>query len=64
MLSCVLNVLCSSDCACTAAEWAAGAKERELEKIALQHIKAETKAAERAARAEVHTLTHLRWHEC
>ncbi len=39
-----------------AAEWAAGARERELEKIALQHIKTESKAAERAARAEVRLL--------
>lgn len=34
-------------------EWAAGSKERELEKLALQHIKDEIKAAERAAKAEV-----------
>lgn len=35
------------------AEWQAEAKERELEAIALRHIKAEAKAAERASRAEV-----------
>ena len=40
-----------------AAEWAADAKERELEKIALQHIKAEAKAAERAQRVEVCSST-------
>mmetsp|Transcript_13135 Transcript_13135/g.39736 ORF Transcript_13135/g.39736 Transcript_13135/m.39736 type:complete len:413 (-) Transcript_13135:241-1479(-) len=44
-------------------EWAAGAKERELEKIALQHIKAETKAAERAARAEVDVDAAKREHQ-
>lgn len=38
------------------AAWAAGTKERDLEKVALQHIKDETKAAERAAKAEVHLL--------
>lgn len=35
------------------AEWQAEAKERELEAVALRHIKAEAKAAERSARAEV-----------
>jgi hypothetical protein len=35
------------------AEWQAEAQERELEKVALRHIKAEAKAAERASRAEV-----------
>lgn len=35
------------------AVWAAGTKERDLEKVALQHVKDETKAAERAAKAEV-----------
>lgn len=43
----------SSTIPTSAAEWAAEAKERELEKVALQHIKAESKAAERAARGAV-----------
>jgi hypothetical protein len=37
----------------SAAEWQAEAQERELEKVALRHIKAEAKAAERTSRAEV-----------
>ena len=43
-----------------AAEWAADAKERDLEKVALQHIKAEAKAAERAQRTEVCSSTPSR----
>ncbi|KAK9901378.1 hypothetical protein WJX75_009335 [Coccomyxa subellipsoidea] len=35
------------------AEWAAGAKERELEKVGLKHIRAQEKAALREARAQV-----------
>ncbi|BDA45337.1 probable polyubiquitin (Fragment) at N-terminal half [Coccomyxa sp. Obi] len=35
------------------AEWAAQAKERELEKVGLKHIRAQEKAAQREARAQV-----------
>jgi hypothetical protein len=38
------------------AEWAAGAKERELEKVGLKHIRAQEKAALREARAQVRGL--------
>ncbi len=38
------------------AEWAAQAKERELEKVGLKHIRAQEKAALREARAEVCTV--------
>jgi hypothetical protein len=35
------------------AEWAAEARERELEKLGLKHIKAQEKAAQREARQQV-----------
>ena len=44
------------------AEWAADARERELEKIALQHIKEQGKAAAREARKQVlirNSVAHL-----
>ena len=44
---------------CWCAEWAADARERELEKIALQHIKEQAKTEAREARKQVRTQTML-----
>ena len=41
-------------------EWASEAKDRELEKIALQHIKEQDRTARREARVQVQTYGALR----